>query len=114
MGQNKEDPYEIDLEWKKIEKDMIKVGLKNGLSDGRDSNFQKSFDKGYEDGFRNGFLLGKQNFIAELSKNTNPLLVNDKTAMCVVCQDEKDNNDVLSVRQKQSEVIKKHISTLNI
>lgn len=29
MGQNNEDPYEIDLEWKKIEKDMIKVSFSN-------------------------------------------------------------------------------------
>lgn len=43
----------------------------------------------------------------------NPELTNIKNGMCVVCQDDRDNSDILSIRQKQSKIIEEHVSTLS-
>ncbi|CAG9765688.1 unnamed protein product [Ceutorhynchus assimilis] len=109
---------EIEPDWKKVERDMIKVGLKNGLSDGRDSNFQKSFDTGYKDGFRNGYELGKLQFQRTqlnrpVSAQTTELLQNTSTGMCVACTSEKDNEDVADVRRKQNALFGANIEKIN-
>ncbi|XP_019771036.2 uncharacterized protein LOC109545008 isoform X1 [Dendroctonus ponderosae] len=110
MSSDECDLKDVEANWNKIERDLIKVGLKDGLSDGRDSNFQSSFDKGYADGFQNGFQLGKLQFMRSVTNNlasaeATGILDKASKGMCIVCTTGKDNENVAEIRRKQSELL---------
>ncbi|XP_066142879.1 uncharacterized protein [Euwallacea fornicatus] len=117
MNLSDSEPENVDLNWKRVARDMIKIGERDGLSDGRDRNFQPSFDKGYSVGFQSGFKLGQLKFQREctdklVKAETYEMLGNASKGLCIICTSEKDNENVADVKRKQIDLITSSIDSV--